>query len=69
MTTDYHLILASDVSTRNGIGLELTRDDNEERVAEVFSDDTTGLRTFTAFEEGIPVEAIEWLLERARDQL
>jgi hypothetical protein len=49
--------------------MELTRE-NGERVAEVFEDDETKERTFTAFhEEPVPLAAIEWLLTEARSRL
>jgi hypothetical protein len=46
----YHLVLASSVGDRDGMALELTRDDGE-RVAEVFEDDESGTRTFTVYGE------------------
>jgi hypothetical protein len=65
----YRLILASSVGERDGMALELTRDDGE-RVAEVFEDDETGVRTFTVFgEQQVPLAAIEWLLTEARTRL
>jgi hypothetical protein len=65
----YHLILASSVGKRDGMALELTRESGE-RVAEVFEDDETKERTFTAFcEEPVPLAAIEWLLTEARIRL
>jgi hypothetical protein len=65
----YHFTLASAVGARDGIGLEVTRDDNGECAAEVFLNHDTGERTFTAFEPSIPVEVVAELLERAREQL
>jgi hypothetical protein len=69
MISGYRLILASSVGERDGMTLELTRDDGT-RVAEVFEDDETGARTFTVFDEQhVPVDVIEWLLEEARRRL
>jgi len=44
MIGGYKLVLASSVGERDGLGLELARDDGV-CVAEVFEDDETGLRT------------------------
>ena len=65
---EFRLQLASDVSSRDGLGLELVRE-NREVAAEVFRHDDLGIRTFSAFEENLPVAAIEWLLEQARERL
>ena len=68
--TGYRLMLASSVGERSGIALELTRDEGGEPVAEVFEDDDTGMRTFTAFsDQPVPLAAIEWLLTEARARL
>lgn len=64
----FHLILASSVGERDGMGLELTNDAGE-CVAEVFQDDINDTRTFTVFgEQRLPI-AIEWLLAEARTRL
>lgn len=68
MIAGYHLILASSVGNRDGMGLELHRDTGE-CIAEVFEDDATGTRTVTLFESDVPLDALEWLLERARTRL
>ena len=69
MIAGYRLVLASSVGERDGMALELTRDDGE-RVAEVFEDDETGARTFTVFgEQQVPFAAIEWLMAEARTRL
>lgn len=69
MIAGFRLILASSVGDRDGMALELTRDDGE-RLAEVFADEETGQRIFNTFgERGVPVEAIEWLLAEAKERL
>ena len=66
----YHLVLASVVGLRDGMALELTRDVDGARIAEVFEDDETRLRTFTSFfDQPVPIEAIEWLITKARERL
>jgi hypothetical protein len=65
---DYMLILASS-SSPDGMALELERADGEQ-VAEVFEDDVTKARTVKFYtDQPVPLEAIEWLLERARVSL
>jgi len=61
----FHLVLASSVGIRDGMALELSRVDGP-CVAEVFEDSDTLQRTVTLFEPGVPLDAIEWLLEEAR---
>jgi hypothetical protein len=45
---DYRLLLASDVHTRDGLGLELYDTASPEPVLEVFRDDVSGRVTLTA---------------------
>ncbi len=58
----------SDVQ-RDGMYLELEDADNQSTVAEVFYSDQTGRMTFTAFEENLPLAAIEELIEQAKQLL
>lgn len=63
---DFELVLASDVSERDGMLVELRRSEPFEQIAEVFEDDETGVLTFTSFvTEGVPLEAIETLIAKA----
>ena len=65
----YSLLLASDVLTRDGLGLELY-DESGARIAEVFREDTTGERTLTVFvTRAIHIHVVEWLLSRGREEL
>ena len=50
-------IVASDVSSRDGIGVETYRDN--ELVVEIFRDDSKKTRSVTVFKEGISLETIE----------
>lgn len=68
MIPGFRLLLASSVGERDGMAMELVRDDGT-RVAEVFEDDDTGKRTVTVFEGDAPLDAIEWLLLEARARL
>jgi hypothetical protein len=65
----YRLLLASDVSLRDGLGLELY-DSADEFLAEVFRDDTTGkttVRIMPGF--SLDLDVAEWFLAKARDRL
>lgn len=51
------VVVASDVNARDGIGVEIYRDD--ELIVEIFRDDTDRTRTVTVFKESISLELIE----------
>ncbi len=51
------VVVASDVNPRDGIGVEIYRDD--ELVVEIFRDDTNRTRTVTVFKESISLELME----------
>ena len=51
------VLIASDVNPRDGIGVEIYRDD--ELVVEIFRDDRERTRTVTVFKESIPLELME----------
>lgn len=54
-------IVASDVSDRDGIGVEIYRKD--ELVVEIFRDDTEKTRTITVFKKDISLELMEEAIE------
>ncbi|MGN6522420.1 MAG: hypothetical protein ACTHMZ_04320 [Actinomycetes bacterium] len=62
------MVLASSVGERDGMALELDRDDGT-RVAEVFEDEETRARVVNVFQADVPVEVLEWLLNEARSRL
>lgn len=68
MIDGYHLILASSVGKRDGMGLELTRSDGA-CVAEVFEEGDTGRRVVNLFEQDLPFDLVEWFLGEARSRL
>jgi hypothetical protein len=51
------VVIASDVNPRDGIGVEIYRED--ELVIEVFRDDTEQTRTITIFKENVSLEQME----------
>ena len=50
-------IIASDVSDRDGIGVEIYLD--EEMILEVFRDDTKRVREVTLWQKDVPLELVE----------
>ncbi|WP_458626429.1 hypothetical protein [Winogradskyella sp. PC D3.3] len=55
------VIIASDVNERDGIGVEIYR--NDESIAEIFRDDTDKTRTIRVFKENISLELMEECIE------
>jgi hypothetical protein len=51
------VIIASDVNERDGIGVEIYRDDK--LVIDIFRDDTKRTRTVTFYQQNISLELIE----------
>tara|TARA_B110000211_G_scaffold213443_1_gene253958 strand:+ start:112 stop:345 length:234 start_codon:yes stop_codon:yes gene_type:complete len=54
-------VVASDVNPRDGIGVEIYR--NDELMVEIFRDDTDRTRTVTVFKENISLELMEESIE------
>jgi hypothetical protein len=59
-------VVASDVNTRDGIGVEIYRDD--ELVLEIFRDDTERTRTVTVFRESVSLQLMEDAIQRFEDE-
>ncbi|GGI56872.1 hypothetical protein [Winogradskyella haliclonae] len=55
------IVIASDVNERDGIGVEIYR--NDELIAEIFRDDTDKTRTIRVFKENISLELMEECIE------
>ena len=55
------VVIASDVNPRDGIGVEIYRED--ELVIEVFRDDTEQTRTITIFKENVSLEQMEYAIK------
>lgn len=51
------VVIASDVSDRDGIGVQIYRDDK--LVIEIFRDDTKRTRTVTLFQQCLSLESLE----------
>jgi len=59
--------VASDVNTRDGIGIEVYR--NDELVVEIFRDDTDRTRTITVYKENISLELMEEAIETFKKEI
>ena len=60
-------IIASDVSDRDGIGVEIYR--NDELIVEVFRDDMNKTRKITTFSKDISLELMEEAIETFRKEI
>lgn len=60
------VVVASDVNPRDGIGVEIYR--NDELLIEIFRDDTQRTRTVTVFRESVSLELMEEAIQRFKDE-
>ena len=61
------VIIASDVNERDGIGVEIFR--NDELIAEIFRDDTEKTRTIRVFKETISLELMEECIQTFKKEI
>tara|TARA_R110002049_G_scaffold91381_1_gene227821 strand:+ start:8554 stop:8793 length:240 start_codon:yes stop_codon:yes gene_type:complete len=61
------VIIASDVNERDGIGVEIYR--NNELIAEIFRDDTEKTRTIRIFKENISLELMEECIQTFKKEI
>ena len=61
------VIIASDVSERDGIGIEIYR--NDELIIEIFRDDTEKTRTITTYKKDISLELMEESIETFKTEI
>ena len=61
------VVVASDVSSRDGIGVEIYRDN--ELIVELFRDDTERTRTITVFKESISLELMEESIQIFKNEI
>jgi len=61
------VIIASDVNERDGIGVEIYR--NDELIAEIFRDDTEKTRTIRIFKENISLELMEECIQTFKKEI
>lgn len=60
-------VIASDVGSRDGIGVELLLDD--QIVLEIFRDDTKKTREVIFFQKEIPLALLEESIEKFKEQI
>tara|TARA_R110002020_G_scaffold393527_1_gene603708 strand:- start:517 stop:795 length:279 start_codon:yes stop_codon:yes gene_type:complete len=61
------VIIASDVNERDGIGVEIYR--NDELIAEIFRDDTEKTRKIRIFKENISLELMEECIQTFKKEI
>lgn len=61
------VIIASDVSERDGIGVEIYRDDK--LVIEIFRDDTKRTRTVTLYQQDISLDLLEESIQTFKKEI
>lgn len=61
------VIIASDVNERDGIGVEIYRDDK--LVIEIFRDDTKRTRTVTLYKQEISLELLEESIQTFKKEI
>ncbi|MDH5178062.1 MAG: hypothetical protein OEZ39_16280 [Gammaproteobacteria bacterium] len=61
------VVIASDVNPRDGIGVEIYR--NDELVIEIFRDDTERTRTVTIFKDNVSLEQMEKAIETFKKEI
>ncbi len=64
---DYEIEIASDVSERDGIGLNIYK--NQELIIEIFRDDTDKTFTISCYEIGLPLEFVENAIELFKSEI
>ena len=64
----FETVRGSDIG-RDGMYLELSETGGEQGIAEIFYSDQTGDFTVNTFGNDIPLEVIEWMVVRARQDL
>lgn len=67
LLSKYNVVIASDVSDRDGIGIEVSLD--EEIILEIFRDDTKKKREVTLYKKDIELELIEESIEKFKKEI
>ena len=64
---EYEVLIASDVSSRDGIGIEVSF--NNELLLEIFRNDSTQKHEVTLYKKEIPLEVIEACIEKFKKEI
>ena len=67
LLSKYKVLIASDISNRDGIGIEVLL--NDEIVLEIFRDDTKKKREVTLYQKEIPLELIEESIKEFKKEI
>jgi len=67
LLSKYDVVIASDVSDRDGIGIEVSL--NDELVLEIFRDDTKKKREVTLYKKDLQLELIEESIEKFKKDI
>jgi len=65
--THYQIVIASDVSERDGVGVEIHR--GKDLLIEIFRDDTERSREITMFSQRISLEEMEGFIQIFKDEI
>jgi hypothetical protein len=64
---DYEIIIATDVNKRDGIGVEIYK--NEKLLIEIFRDDIDKSCTVSCYEKDLPLEFVEKAIELFKKEI
>ena len=67
LLSKYNVVIASDVGNRDGIGIEVSL--NDDLVLEIFRDDTKKTREVTLYKKELPLELIEESIEKFKKEI
>jgi hypothetical protein len=67
LLSKYSVVIASDVSARDGIGIEVSL--NDDCILEIFRDDTKKAREVTLYKKDLSLELIEESIERFKKEI
>lgn len=67
MVNNEEIIIISDTNERNGMGLEVWK--NDRLILEIFTDDTEKTRTMTFYEKEMPFKDMERYMIRYKNDL
>ncbi|MCU7797492.1 MAG: hypothetical protein KZQ75_10210 [Candidatus Thiodiazotropha sp. (ex Myrtea spinifera)] len=67
LLSKYSVVIASDVGDRDGIGIEVSL--NEDLILEIFRDDTKKTREVTLYKKELPLELIEESIEKFKKEI
>ncbi|MDX1679804.1 MAG: hypothetical protein R3242_03640 [Akkermansiaceae bacterium] len=65
--SEYDVVVASDTGTRDGIGVEISRDG--EVICEIFRDDTDKTRTVWLADKEASLDEVEWFIQIFKESI